>query len=96
MGAQIARNIKCFWFVGDNFGKCLILVVRQFLLLPAAVPLWLVGWSLHWIGSVRKGAAPEKVWVSSEASLVILDLEENFALQNVLLGYFGLGLVFFG
>ena len=50
-----------------------------FLALPLAVFLWVIGWSLSWIGSRERKVEPRKKPTRKELSFVVLTPEQKFA-----------------
>jgi hypothetical protein len=49
------------------------------LAMPIVVFLWIVGWSLSWIGSSNKKAASKKRPIRKELSFAVLMPEQKYA-----------------
>jgi hypothetical protein len=54
----------------------------QFLLLPTVIFVWIVGWSLSWIGSSKKPVKPSKTPEKKELTHYVLMTEEQLVTQQ--------------
>jgi hypothetical protein len=52
----------------------------QFLVLPAVVFMWIIGWSLYWIGS--KSVKQSKIHEHKELAFSVLMSEEKYVTQQ--------------
>jgi len=50
-----------------------------FLMLPMVIFIWLIGWSLYWIGSIREVGKPRKIVDQKELTFTVLMPEEKYA-----------------
>jgi hypothetical protein len=51
-----------------------------FLMFPSVVFLWLIGWSLYWIGSRKKPIKPRKTHSGAKEPILIVFMpEEKYA-----------------
>ena len=56
------------------------------LTMPLAVFLWVVGWSLFWIGSRKKRVEPRRKPARDELRFAVLVPEQEYAKQQTLAG----------
>jgi hypothetical protein len=53
--------------------------VALLLILPIVIFMWLIGWSLYWIGSRGESAKPRKITDHKELTFTVLMPEEKYA-----------------
>jgi hypothetical protein len=53
--------------------------VALLLILPVVIFIWLIGWSLYWIGSKGRVAKPRKIIDRKELTFTVLMPEEKYA-----------------